>query len=383
MSNIARIASVWVALCVMLEAGPVRAQSQGGAPAENPAREPAREPAEGSAGAGHEPDAAGDGADIADVDTQAAGTVPWSEGVPMDRRRQAREMFLQANELALGRFFATAASRYRDAIALWPHPAFHYNLALAQMSLDDPVSAHASLEKALEHGVEPLGRDKHSEARQYRDLLASQLARVAIRCDVPGAQVSLDGTPIFVGPGAYEAVMRPGGYHIEASKPGHIADARQIVLGAGRESRYELVLQREDTERRVATWVPWAVTGAGVAMVAAGGVFHWQASSDFDAYDARFADLCGQGCTRAELADDADRQEFDAIEDGRERARSKRALAGLSYGAGAAAVVTGGLLIYLNRERTVLRRVGGDSADVSLAPVVSPRSVGLQAGFRF
>jgi hypothetical protein len=376
MSNMmAGISSACLALCVTLAAGPARAQPQGGAPAGNQG--------EGTGGAGHEPDAAGDGADIADVDAQAVGTVPWSEGVSMDKRRQAREIFLQANELALGRFFATATSRYRDAIALWPHPAFYYNLALAQMSLDDPVSAHGSLERALEHGAEPLGPDKHSEARQYRDLLGSQLARVAIRCDVPGAQVSLDGTPIFVGPGAYEGIMRPGGYHIEASKAGHIADTRQIMLGAGRESRYELVLQREDTERRYGTWVPWALTGAGMAMVAAGGVFHWQAAGDFDAYDARFADLCGQGCTRAELADDADRQEFDAIEDGRERARTRRTMAGLSYGAGAAALVTGGVLFYLNRERAVLRQVGGESANASFAPMIGPRGVGLQAGFRF
>jgi hypothetical protein len=375
MSNtMAGISSVCLALCVMLAAGPVWAQSQGGAPAENQAQ--------GAAGDGQEPEPAG--TDIADVDTQEAGTVPWSEGVSMDKRRQAREIFLQANELALGRFFATAASRYRDAIVLWPHPAFYYNLALAQMSLDDPVSAHGSLEKALEHGAEPLGRDKHSEARQYRDLLGSQLARVAIRCDVPGAQVSLDGTPIFVGPGNYEAIMRPGGYHIEASKPGHIADARQIMLGAGRESRYELVLQREDTERRFATWVPWAVAGAGVAMVAAGGVFHRQAAGDFKAYDDWFPDAenqpCAQGCRPEELAKV---EGFDEYEGRRKSGETKRAMAGLSYGVGAAALISGGLLFYFNRERTVLRQVDGRPGDVSLAPMIGPRGVGMQAGFRF
>jgi hypothetical protein len=375
MSNMmAGISSACLALCVTLAAGPARAQPQGGAPAGNQG--------EGTGGAGHEPDAAGDGADIADVDAQAVGTVPWSEGVSMDKRRQAREIFLQANELALGRFFATAVSRYRDAIALWPHPAFYYNLALAQMSLDDPVSAHGSLERALEHGAEPLGPDKHSEARQYRDLLGSQLARVAIRCDVPGAQVSLDGTPIFIGPGAYEGIMRPGGYHIEASKAGHIADTRQIMLGAGRESRYELVLQREDTERRYGMWVPWAVTGAGVAMVAAGGVFHWQAAGDFDAYDDWFAGLesCEEGCRPEELKEV---EGFDEYEGRRKSAETRRAMAGLSYGVGAAAVITGGLLLYLNRERTVLRQVGGESANASFAPMIGPRGVGLQAGFRF
>jgi hypothetical protein len=60
---------------------------------------------------------------------------PWNAGVPMERRIAARDIFMEANQFMKDTLFAKAAAKYKKALALWDNPAFHYNLAIAQINL--------------------------------------------------------------------------------------------------------------------------------------------------------------------------------------------------------------------------------------------------------
>lgn len=308
--------------------------------------------------------------------------MPWSQGISFEDRRAARDLFLQANELAQSRFLATSVNKYKEALAMWPHPAFHYNLAVVQMGLNDPVSAYKSLQKALEYGSDGLGSDKHAEARQYQTFLSEQLARVVIVCDEPDAQVTLDGKPLFTGPGQYTDVIRPGAYEIEAAKNGLISDVRRVILPAGKEQRLELVLKYSSLERRWSAWVPWSAVGLGVALAVGGGVFHAQAASAFDDHDSAVARQCEEGCAPAELSSD----EAAELERLRDRGESRRTLAAVAYGVGGAALASGVVLLYLNRERRVTREVrgkDGGGSGVAVIPVVSSEVMGVSTLLRF
>src|SRR5690349_5538718 len=57
---------------------------------------------------------------------------PWAAGISVERQKQALGIFREGNAQLNDGLFARASETYRKALEAWPHPAIHYNLALAQ-----------------------------------------------------------------------------------------------------------------------------------------------------------------------------------------------------------------------------------------------------------
>lgn len=306
------------------------------------------------------------------------------QAVSADQQRAARAVFLEANQLARDRFFATAATKYRQAIALWGHPAFHYNLALAQLHLDQTIEAYQSLQRALAQGSEALG-DKYEPARQQLAILESQLGRIDVRCDEPGARVMLDGKTLFTGPGQHQAVVLPGAHQIVATKRGLAPVVEQVVLAPGEGDRFDLAFQYPEVTvsvRRWAAWKSWSVVGAGAALALSAMYLDRRSSQAFDDYDQafrdRFLDTCDplEGCSAVEVSDQDEQR--------RQQAESEQRIAVGLYIAGGAVLAAGAVLAYLNRERLVSREVRPESAGSSaMVPMISADAVGVSAAFRF
>lgn len=369
-------------------AGTAQAQSAGPpelspgvtpAPAETPAPAPAATPAPVPAPA---PLA---NISAAAVAAPAARNTPWSNGVPMAQRQTAREIFLSANDLARKRFFASAAAQYRQAIEIWPHPAFAYNLALSQLQLDQPIEAHANLERAIEHGPEPLD-GRYIQARQQLALIESELSRLEVSCTEPGAQVMLDGKLLFKGPGRHRAIVRPGAHQLVATRHGLTPIVQQIVVAPGEKGGFALTFEYPEVAVSTRPWPTWrsqAVIGASAALLLAGGVLDWHSSRMFDEYDQMVRDWCPRGCTDAMLPP--------GLDDLESRASREQRLAVITYAVSGAVLGTGLVLTYLGRERMTRRRMrpplerGPEASSVSgaLAPFVTPDSIGVSAALRF
>src|SRR5690606_17313490 len=133
-------------------------------------------------------------------DASEAVDKPWSRGVSMAQRQEARALFREGNRLLQVPLFAQAAEEYLAAIALWPHPAFHYHLAIAQLNLVQSIEAYESLGQAMQYGRDALGEREHRQAQEYLRRLEKQLGRVVVICDEPGAEVTLDGRHLLTGP---------------------------------------------------------------------------------------------------------------------------------------------------------------------------------------
>lgn len=340
-----------VVLAVLALAGPARAQD-----AEDPRAQP---------------DAAGE-------EPAAPGGVPWIQGQSMEERERARELFLEGNVLLTDTLFARAAVKYEQAIAIWPHPAFSYNLALARIHLDQPIEAYESMRQAVRHGPAPLGDDLYQNAQNFLALLDGQLAEIEVVCDEPGATVTLDGKPLFVGPGRRTLMSVPGGHVLMASKNGRLPDSERIVLAPRQRARFTLAPAYPDrvvTVRRWPAWRPWAVLGIGAVVMAGGGYLDWRAEAGFDRFDRELAAACTgtRGCSASAVDASAYQQ--------RDRARALRWSASATYLAGSAVLTGGAVLLYMNRERQVTRR--GPSADVSLVPVLMAHFAGVDARWRF
>ncbi|MCG8419775.1 MAG: PEGA domain-containing protein [Proteobacteria bacterium] len=308
---------------------------------------------------------------------------PWNRGVSREQRKVARQIFLDGNRLLEIPSFRRAADQYRRALELWPHPAFYYNLTIAQLNLVQPIEAYRSLAEALRYGVAPLGPDKHAQALEYRARLDEQLGRVVIVCDERGAEVTLDGREVLTGPGSVDIVVMPGGHQLVARKPGRRTQTERFALSAGDSTRIEVVLPvpgRVHTERYIAAWVPWASVAASAAVLIGAGYLDRRSARVIEHFDGEFSVRCrARGCTEGEVPELADELE---------RAELERDVSIGMYVVGGAALVGSAVLLYLNRER-VVQQPGQDESpgqagqSVAVAPMVSRQSMGLVARIWF
>lgn len=321
------------------------------------------------------PEAGDTAADVPGNMPGSAADKPWNHGVNIEQRKRARALFLEGNRLLQVPLFAQAADKYKQALALWPHPAFHYNLAIAQLNLVQPIDAYESLLQAMQYGPEALGASEHAQAQEYRQRLEQQLGRVGVACDEPGAEVTLDGQRLFTGPGRYEGVVLPGEHQVVASRPGRIPETRQVVLSPGERTEIALVLRmpdRVETTRYLPAWVPWVGVGVGAALLSGGGYLDRQSSRSLAQFDATFDRQCPRGCTPGEVPALATEVE--------EAEAQKRMALGLYIG-GSLVLAGSAALLYLNRERVVRSKTRPSA--LSLVPVLSPGAAGLAAWGRF
>jgi len=309
--------------------------------------------------------------------TLEAGEVePWVRGVSKEARLEARALFDEGNARLEEAIFGQALENYQKALRRWNHPAIHYNMALALMSLDRPIEVHEHLTEAMRSGPEPLGAEKYENARRYMALVEKQLARVEIRSDEPGARVSLDGQHLFIAPDRVEKLMRPGTYKVSATKDGYEPrDIRQTLM-PGEKTTVDVKLYTEAQLTRYKTrwpaWIPWTVVGAGVAVAAGGGLLQMQVRADYDAFDAGVLACGDEGCVPSQ-----------ELTDRRLRGNTLQRAAVGAYGVGGAALVTGAVLLFLNKPEAY--RIDPDQAEqvLSVAPLLGNGMSGAWLSLRF
>lgn len=275
---------------------------------------------------------------------------PWAEGVSEANQKQALALYRDGNLLFEKSACVEALAKYEQALAAWDHPAIRYNAAVCLIELDRPEEAYAYLLRALRFGADPLGPDLYKQGLTYQKLLGGRLGQLEITCDTDGAQLTLDGKPLFVAPGTTSRHLVPGTHQIVATERGHQTETRSVVVEPGRTQRVEITLRRRDAppplERRWASWKPWAVVIGGGVVASAGIGFYFKSRADFDKFDDAVRRICPDGCYEPGLSAE-DRADL-AIED---TAKTWRVIAYSALAVGAAGLGTGVALVILNQPR--------------------------------
>jgi hypothetical protein len=311
---------------------------------------------------------------------------PWAAGVTPENQRYALRKFQEGNVQLNDGLFPAAVKLYRDALSKWEHPAIYYNLALALLNLDQPIEVYESLQKAIKFGDAPLEKDKFEHAKEYMLLVEKQIATVDISCSKPGAKISVDGKEVFtVDPagkvGHYVGRVKIGKHTFVAEKPGYNAQVDAPFIGPGETYRLELTLYTAEELTRYKRrwdkkWVPFAVIGGGVALGLAGVFLHVSANGSYDDYDAAVAKCNAEagsgGCMNT-----------GEVADMRKSGDTKTTLGYVGYGLAGAAVVTGVVLLYLNRQASYQitadeyrKELREKESGVSITPVVAPGLAG-------
>jgi hypothetical protein len=300
---------------------------------------------------------------------------PWNMGVTEQRQTAARAHLKEGNALLKNSQFREAAERYRQGLSEWDHPGLHFNLALALINLDDqPVELYEQLQMAVRYGAAPLGDEKYERAKDSLKLAKKQIAEIDVRCDVRGAVVVLDGSKeLFrVGdtPGQWKGFLVPGLHTVTAAKDGFATTERSKVLLPGQPAVFTLKLYKADEligyRRRWPLWRPVAVTVAGVALLAVGGVMTLEARDRFNAFDAYSANSCAAGCQ-----DDPELARLQS------EANRFKMVGAFLYAAGGVAVAAGVALLVVDRAvpyqvNPDVDRMDGKGVALARFPAVTP-----------
>jgi tetratricopeptide (TPR) repeat protein len=287
---------------------------------------------------------------------------PWAVGVPAEQQKRAKLLYQDGNRLLANAFFAQAVTKYRAALQHWNHPGIRYRLALALVSLDRPIEAYENIVEALRYGPDALQPDEYQRAIDYQRLLRRQIAELEVVCKEPGAIVTLDGKPLFTGPGRFATQVIPGKHQIVASKARYITTSQAVTLAAAARTRVELHLLAEHEAtmrvRRWPSWTPWAVAGVGLAAGAAGAALHWQSDVNTRRANELISVYCPEGCEMYPPV-------VLALQD---RASWQHHGAYAGYATTAASLAAAVLLAYLNRPQTVENEALHDLVRISLSP---------------
>ena len=301
--------------------------------------------------------------------------MPWNKGVPQDVRAAAREAFLEGNRLFKIPLFSRAVEKYDEALDKWKHPAFYFNLAVAQINLGQWLEARESLELAMKYGPDPLRADRFEEAKKQLVEVQRHLARLRVSCATPGAEVTLDAAPLFTGPGQREVWVTASAHEVTAKKTDYGTQARRVAVAPGAQEAVELTLRKmvlEDPPK----WKYWTLVAAGAGVAAASGALHGLSAHDFSTFDSGFAKLsCATtGCKQDQIGSQLNSR--------LNRARLEQKIAVGGYIAGGALVATGAVLLYFARPRLVEQEDTTLRGGVSLAPVVSSDMLGVAVTVR-
>jgi hypothetical protein len=323
---------------------------------------------------------------------------PWDRGVSTDQMQAAAAAFDEANAQLDASLPSKAVDKYNEALKLWPHPMIHYNLALALIELKRPVEVADHLEKAIEYGVEGLNNqpDKLDQAKRLLEFTKDQLAYVEVSCQKEGARVSIDGKQVFVvekgKPNIYKGRVPTGKHTFVAEKPGFATPVDSPFIGGRENFRIELKLLTSEELTRYhrrwehRRWAPWAVVGGGAVVALVGGIMQYSASSNYRSFEDKVA-----RCTADASNGSCDASAFANLKDSGD---TKRTLGYVGYGVAGAAILTGGLLVYLNRRVAYqittdeyrmeeLRKQQAQQKAVSFAPIVGPGVGGAAVMGRF
>lgn len=222
----------------------------------------------------------------AQVPALPASPEPLRQGAPQQASSLAAERFAEGTALFKQWHFDKAEEKLREALGHWEHPLIHLYLSRALEKQGRLVEAHASLQQVLRPGAEALPPEDAKVAEELQKSLESRLAQIEISCDVPGAEVSLDGESLFTAPGRQRRIMSAGQHVLIARKSGYFPVAEPVSLIPGKRSRIVLRMAADviHVERRWQPWQPWAIAGTGIAMSLAGGWLRWQAASDYTSF---------------------------------------------------------------------------------------------------
>ncbi|HEY5951155.1 MAG TPA: hypothetical protein VIV40_36940 [Kofleriaceae bacterium] len=298
----------------------------------------------------------------------------WAQGVPQDVQDKAKALYEEGNTLFAQQAHAPALAKYKEAIALWEHPLIRFNMAVTEIRLDRILEAADDLEKALKYGDKPFKPELYQQALDYQSLVKGRVGYIEATCDQTATRLLLDGKPWIDCPKTEKVRVLTGEHAIVGEKQGFLTASVKVVVDGGETQQEKIKLMPLDSavvlKYRYRRWIPWTMTGIGVA-VGLGGVGTWfLGKNQMDNFEADYSTQCQNGCEPGLTA-----PEHRSLAAQRDGAELKGTIGIAMMGVGGAVAVTGVVLAIMNRGERVL-------PNIEVAPKAGGGGV-AKVGWRF
>ena len=187
-----------------------------------------------------------------------------------DDAQQARALF-EAADVALdeGRF-AAARDLLRRSVALHPHRATAFNLAVALRGTGEVAGSIELFEQLLAGRFGELEPERREQVERLLAEVRAEVARLSVHaCGAPEIDVRLDGVPAVTlsDCGRAELSVDPGAHIVRFDASGAEPAERRLVLGRGEHTSLDITLR--SAPRRVEGSLvesPWLWLGIGGAV---------------------------------------------------------------------------------------------------------------------
>jgi hypothetical protein len=318
-----------------------------------------------------------------------------------DPEREARERYDSAIKLYEDGAYDAALVELNRAAELRPSYKLYYNIAQVRFAMHDYAAAMDAYRQYLDKGGDKIPGARRDQVQKELANLAQRVAKLSVEVDVPGAEILVDDSVVGTSPLAAPVIVNSGIRRITVRHPDYVPQNRRVTLAGNVQEKVSFTLlshagpadsagaaapgastttpnaplppsalppsTTNDSSVAAPTtpassnrhtpayvWAGWTVTGVLAAGAAATGIIALSKNSSLD-----------RERNRLELSND----EIDS------RASKVRTFAALTDGLIAAAVVAGGVSLWLTLqsgpdERTAsgASRIGPTKWQLGVAP---------------
>jgi hypothetical protein len=269
-------------------------------------------------------------------------------GASNDAINEAQEHFKRGAELYDEDNFRGALIEFQRAYELAPSFKILFNIGQVEMELQNYAGALRAYQRYLREGGPDVPAARVTQVTQEIERLKGRVGELVIET-VPGAEILIDEISVGFAPLPEPAAVNTGRHHIAVHVPGKdpvtrvvdVAGQQRLTVALGGSAAGGAAGKPSPSVTRAAAggggppskvpmYVAWSATGALAVGAGVFAVMAYSASSDLDDLRNKYP------VTREELADKADEQERLSL---------------IADGLTAAALVAGGVSLYLTFTR--------------------------------
>jgi tetratricopeptide (TPR) repeat protein len=304
-------------------------------------------------------------------DTAApAATAPTEAAI-----REASDHYEAGLALYADGEFKRAAIEFDRAYELVPNYRALYNIGQVRIQLHDYARAFKALQSYLKEGGSKIDADRHKSVTDDLEMLATRTATLSVDCNEAGAEILVDGELAGTTPLPEPLLLDTGDHRITVRKDGFDPHETPLTLASRDNQSLRVDLQKTPPDRgpvvvvapqqapadRTAwIWGTWSATAALAVGAAVTGGLGISAANDLDHLRATY------GSTR------------DQLDSAGSRATTLLRAADVL---GAAAIVTGGVALYLTLSKPSTKDKEKEATAPQASVRVGPSSVAFSTTF--
>ncbi len=159
------------------------------------------------------------------------------EGSAPEGSDQAREHFQHGVEFYKEQSFDAALAEFTRAYELQANYRVLFNIGQVQFERHDYVAALKLFRSYLDAGGDDIPAQRREQVEHDESTLRRRVAELQVKCDVPGAEITLDGVTVGKTPTTAPLLLNPGTVHVLVQKPGYVSEAQTLnVVGSEQKS---------------------------------------------------------------------------------------------------------------------------------------------------